>query len=215
MNFPANFPPKFPLRFPVRLPARGVALAAALLVAAGCWTARVVGDEPGASPEAAREVKSADGETTEEKPYVPKTKQELRRTLTPLQFAVTQNEDTEPAFRNKYWNNKKDGTYECIVCGQELFSSKTKYRSGTGWPSFYAPTSPKQIGTRTDYRLFFPRTEVHCSRCKAHLGHVFDDGPQPTGLRYCMNSASLKFVEQSNAESSDAADDASENKAKQ
>jgi methionine-R-sulfoxide reductase len=146
---------------------------------------------------------SAQAEESDEEPYVPKTKRELQRILTRIQYDVTQNEATEPAFRNRYWDNKKEGIYECIVCGRDLFSSKTKYKSGTGWPSFYAPIDPKSIGTRIDYRLFYARTEVHCSRCKAHLGHVFDDGPKPTGLRYCMNSASLKFVEKSKSSDED------------
>ena len=147
--------------------------------------------------------RSAEARQAKEEPYVPKTKRELQRMLTRLQYDVTQNEATEPAFRNRYWDNKRKGIYECVVCGRELFSSQTKYKSGTGWPSFYAPISPKVIGTRTDYRLFYARTEVHCGRCKAHLGPVFDDGPRPTGLRYCMNSASLKFVEESESSEKD------------
>jgi methionine-R-sulfoxide reductase len=173
-------------------------------IALACWTAmaiaenqsQIVPTDQGEATTGSAQAKEADGE-----PYIPKTKRELQRMLTRIQYDVTQNEATEPAFRNRYWDNKKEGIYKCVVCGRDLFSSKTKYKSGTGWPSFYAPINPKSIGTRTDYRLFYARTEVHCSRCKAHLGHVFDDGPKPTGLRYCMNSASLKFVEKS--ESSD------------
>lgn len=177
-------------------------------IALATWTALAIADNQGATaPSSQGETSTGSIQTKEskkaskEEPYVPKTKRELQRMLTRLQYDVTQNEATEPAFRNRYWDNKSEGIYKCVVCGRELFSSKTKYKSGTGWPSFYAPINPKSIGTRTDYRLFYARTEVHCSRCKAHLGHVFDDGPRPTGLRYCMNSASLKFVKK--AESSE------------
>jgi methionine-R-sulfoxide reductase len=127
--------------------------------------------------------------------YVKPSVSRLKEKLSRMQYDVTQNAATEPARNNRYWNNEKDGVYECVVCGQDLFSSETKFKSGTGWPSFYSPLRKKQVSTKTDYFLFYPRVEVHCSRCKAHLGHVFDDGPQPTGKRYCMNSASMNFVE--------------------
>ncbi|MAI69420.1 MAG: peptide-methionine (R)-S-oxide reductase [Rhodopirellula sp.] len=150
---------------------------------------------PGAWPTLAQDETPAKPAATEP-PYKPKTKRELQRQLTPLQFQVTQNEGTEPAFKNRYWNNKKKGVYKCIVCDQTLFTSNTKYKSGTGWPSFYTPYKSDNVAYRKDNKFFYTRIEVHCSRCEAHLGHVFDDGPEPSGKRYCMNSASMKFAEE-------------------
>lgn len=119
---------------------------------------------------------------------------EIRKQLTSLQYEVTQHEGTEPPFSNAYWNNKREGIYVDIVSGEPLFSSLDKYDSGTGWPSFTQPLDPENIVTHTDFKLFLPRTEVRSKLAGSHLGHVFGDGPTPTGLRYCLNSASLKFV---------------------
>ena len=115
--------------------------------------------------------------------------------LTDLEIKVLREQHTERAFSGEYWNTKDAGTYVCKGCGKPLFSSATKYDSGTGWPSFYAPIEDDAVGTQIDRSLFATRTEVHCADCKGHLGHVFEDGPQPTGLRYCINSASLSLVE--------------------
>jgi methionine-R-sulfoxide reductase len=119
---------------------------------------------------------------------------ELRRKLSPEQYHVTQEEGTEPPFRNEYWDNKHAGIYVDVVSGEALFSSLDKFDSGTGWPSFTKPLEPENIATHTDFKLILPRTEVRSKLAGSHLGHVFNDGPAPSGLRYCMNSAALRFI---------------------
>ena len=124
---------------------------------------------------------------------VEKTEEEWKEILTPQQFRVLREKGTEIAYTGKYYNHHENGTYLCAACGKALFSSETKYESGSGWPSFYASVDASSVETVNDYSHFMVRTEVTCSRCGSHLGHVFEDGPQPTGLRYCLNSISLDF----------------------
>ncbi len=137
---------------------------------------------------------AADDTERKERVYAKPKDDDLKSRLTPMQYKVTQQDGTEPPFRNEYWDNKKAGIYVDVASGEPLFSSNEKYESGTGWPSFWAPIEKDNIVEKSDRKLFMVRTEVRSKHGDSHLGHVFPDGPQPTGQRYCMNSASMRFI---------------------
>jgi peptide-methionine (R)-S-oxide reductase len=162
-----------------------VVLSAVAMLVSGCKRPEALAADATNAP--------AKTNTTAMTTKVVKSDEEWKKQLTPEQYKITRKKGTERAFTGPHWNSKEKGVYKCVCCGQELFSSEHKFDSGTGWPSYWQPASEKAVSTEADNTFFAKRTEVLCSRCDAHLGHVFEDGPKPTGLRYCINGHALTF----------------------
>ena len=189
----------------------GACLAIFLAVAAGFDAACAApqahrGADGGGAKVTHPRVAAPQASATDPTPKLKKSDRDWRKLLTVQQFNIMRKAGTEPAFQNRYWDFHGDGLFVCAGCGLELFDAKTKFESGTGWPSFWQPISANRVAEKTDKTYGMVRVEVLCARCDAHLGHVFNDGPRPTGLRYCMNSASMTFVERAAADAAKAAD---------